>query len=403
MTTTTESTALTVSETALAAQQQQLAQYENFRQEVEAMKDVIAKNCSDAELTLFVKVCRLTGLDPFTRQIYAIKRGDKMTIQVGIDGLRLIAERSGKYQGQVGPLWCDANGEWRDVWLGTGAPAAAKVGVRKEGFPEPLWATARFSSYEQKNNGLWKTMPEVMIAKVAEGLALRKAFPAETTGLYTGEEMSQADDAEAAHDHDAEVNDERQAWLAAKSELLALGAVKFPDKTAVQQQALVGKFCEKFNLLARTQSGAVDLNGSTLEQLQEAITKLKAWAPPAPKADPSEPPVPQTGPVSAQQQPSAEDVHEGEIVDDDGPSLGQLIEQYEAQLSNVPVEERKQWFDAELARAKAELKGANGGKLAGDYFGPANKPEAWNEVQMKNWHDWLFARLEQPADQDVEF
>ena len=159
-----------------------------------------------AELSGFLHLCQRTGLDPFSRQIYLIGRYNKKegrdvyTPQTGIDGYRVIAQRvtaqTGGTYGYEDAVWCDTSGRWRDVWLADAPPAAAKVTVIRNG--QRFSAVARFSEYVQafpdgNPKGLWAKMPAGQIAKCAEALALRKAFPHDLAGVYTAEEMDQAD------------------------------------------------------------------------------------------------------------------------------------------------------------------------------------------------------------------
>lgn len=178
-------------------------------EQIDLVKRTICKGATDDELKMFMYQAHKAQLDPFARQIYSVARFDGKlgrevrTTQTGIDGFRLIAERTGKYEGQNGPWWCGKDGVWKDVWTADEKPLAARVGVWKSGAREPTWGVVKWSEYVQTYKdkqgnilptGKWATMPTNQLAKCAEALALRKAFPMELSGLYIDEEMEQAGD-----------------------------------------------------------------------------------------------------------------------------------------------------------------------------------------------------------------
>jgi len=185
-----------------------------------ALRQLGIEGANNADLAVFFHQVVKTGLDPFARQIYMIERkqwnprtrtsDSKWTIQTGIDGFRLVARRAVDRARETleyeDTLWCGPDGQWVDVWLDDSqAPVASKVTVLRNGKRFP--AVARFAEYaafkdeyegDRKTgrkvlSGQWPSKPSVMIAKCAEALALRKAFPQDLSGLYTAEEMEQAD------------------------------------------------------------------------------------------------------------------------------------------------------------------------------------------------------------------
>lgn len=170
------------------------------RERIELIKQIYCKDGSDLDLQLFISTCKRLHLSPEAKQIYAVirktKDGSKMSIQTSIDGYRLIADRTDKYEGQTSAEWCGKSGEWMPMWLSDELPLASRIGVFKRGFREPIYGIAHWreyaqTSYDGKPTQFWAKMPRLMLSKVAEALALRKAFPNELSGIYMDDEMPQ--------------------------------------------------------------------------------------------------------------------------------------------------------------------------------------------------------------------
>ena len=169
---------------------------------------------TDIEMDVFMAAAHRYGLNPLANQIYPQVRTDRksgdrtMVIATGIDGYRTLADRTGCYAGNDDPVFDDPDG----------LPKKATVTVYKVvgGVRCPFSATARWEQYvpNEALAFMWRKMPHLMLGKVAEALALRKAFPAAISGIYTTEEMEQAGpainlEAEAAQPAMSQVASER--------------------------------------------------------------------------------------------------------------------------------------------------------------------------------------------------
>jgi phage recombination protein Bet len=199
--------------------------------QIELIKRQICVGGTDDELKLFLHTAKRRGLDPMTRQIYAIKRQGKMTIQTAIDGFRLIAGRTGQLAG-ISDVEYDSETERN--------PKKATVVVTKivGGHLCTFTASARWSEYNVSDGPLWRKMPYLMLGKCAEALALRKAFPDDLSGLYTTEEMGQAENA-PQRDDEAFQRGIEDAHLkgSQKSEVEKLRMIEAKAKTKRQLEA----------------------------------------------------------------------------------------------------------------------------------------------------------------------
>lgn len=211
------------------------------KRQTAALTQLGVSNATEADLAVFFHQCRRTGLDPFARQIYMIKRRqwdsdagqmeDKQTIQTGIDGFRLVARRAADRARESlsyeDTLWCGPDGVWVDVWTKSVAPYAAKQVIHRNG--ERFSAVALFAEYAatKKNRqtsaleltGQWVVRPSHMIAKCAEALVLRKAFPQDLSGVYTEEELERVEviDGQVVPPASAEQSGPARDWQAEAS------------------------------------------------------------------------------------------------------------------------------------------------------------------------------------------
>ena len=148
-------------------------------QQIQLIRDMCAKDCTDNEFLLLMQLAKTYQLDPFAKQIWAVKYGNNpAAIFCGRDGFLAIAHRSGKFDGME-------SGTRKD-----GDDLVGWCRVYRKDMSRPFEVEVSLSEYSTGKN-LWQTKPKTMIVKVAESHALRRAFG--ISGLYAPEEIDTGD------------------------------------------------------------------------------------------------------------------------------------------------------------------------------------------------------------------
>lgn len=149
---------------------------------------------TDAEVNMFLSLCKFQKLNPFLKEVYLIKYGNSpATMVVGKDVLLKRAMRSPRYEGEkAGVITVNAKGELKEREGTFVLDGETLVGgwaqVFVKGYATPIYASVSIKEYSTGQSN-WKTKPATMIRKVALAQALREAFPEETTALYEASEM----------------------------------------------------------------------------------------------------------------------------------------------------------------------------------------------------------------------
>ena len=148
------------------------------------------QSLADADLAKLKHICLSKGLDPLSGDVHCIKRGGKVSIEVSVHGLlKMCASQMAGSE----TLWFDSKGNGNQIWLQEGNPAGCMVKLWRRGCSQPFIATALMADYNT-GRSMWKNLPVRMIEKVATAQCLRLGFADLAGGLYSPEEMPEADE-----------------------------------------------------------------------------------------------------------------------------------------------------------------------------------------------------------------
>jgi phage recombination protein Bet len=181
-------------------QRRELPPLEFTPEQRKMIRDSFLNGATESEAAVLMEFARLRRLNPILRQVHFVKRYDSQkrtevwATQVGIDGFRAIAERTGLYDGQDEPEFIYAADDKLHK-----RPIFCRVRIYRKDWSRPAIGVAHFEEFAQfyrdkqtqqwKLTNMWESKPHVMLAKCAEAAAHRKAFPEDTGGLYEEAEL----------------------------------------------------------------------------------------------------------------------------------------------------------------------------------------------------------------------
>jgi phage recombination protein Bet len=272
--------------------------------ELSLIRRTVAADTNADEFELFIHTARHLRLDPLRKQVYAFvfskDKPDKrrMSIITAIDGFRAIADRTGCYRpdddepvyeidpmmkSEVNPIglvkavvrvFKFSHGEWHKVtasaYWDEYAPIKEEWASGEDGRRRPTGKSTLDTS------GNWGKMPRLMLAKVAEALALRKAWPDDFAGVYAAEEMDRAKavDGPAWEAADQAEEEKRLARIGGKN------AVMFQfEATGTLEPVPVGQIADRIADFIEKNSEEVSVIGDFERRNQHALREFWAKAP----------------------------------------------------------------------------------------------------------------------------
>jgi phage recombination protein Bet len=215
----------------------------------------------------FIAACDRTGLDPTAKQIYAAQMGGKWTVLIGVDGMRVVAQRTGEYDGQDPIEWqATEDGPWSTVPPKT--PYAARIRIYRKGIRRPLEQTVTMAEFGGRG-GNWDKRPAHMLGIRAETHGFRRMFPMQLSGLYTPEDFQDTTDTA-----DALVIEQSEDW----AQLIEDATTKEEVKAVVDRAKEAREFTDVVRTQALTRYGMFNRDEIPDRELTEEEYEAEAAA-----------------------------------------------------------------------------------------------------------------------------